>query len=134
MCIVNIKLLYSQIQNSANAKKAEREANILDTNNIEIYTNGKPIADFTEDNKPESELNPSQIFQLHKVKVAKRSTDFKHKEEYTDHSMAIARPSQGLPTLTNSYTTHEGTHLTYTQFNQAMFQLSAQNALGLDLA
>ena len=133
-----LKLLYSQIQTSANSKKAEIKANILDPNNIEIYTNGKPIADFTGDNKPESELNPSQIFQLHRVKVAKRSTDFKYKEEYTDHVMAMARPSQSLednnniPTLTNSYTTQEGTYLVSTQFNPAMFQLSAQQALGLE--
>lgn len=135
-----LKLLYSQIQNSANAKKAEIEANILDTNNIEIYSNGKPLADFTGDNQPDSELNPAQIFQLHTIKVAKRSTDFKYKKEYADNAMAMARPSHNLddnnniPTLTNSYTTQEGTHLAASQFNQAIFQLSAQQALGLDLA
>lgn len=135
-----LKLLYSQIKTSANSKKAEIEANILDHNNIEIYTNGKPLADFTGDNQPNSELNPSQIFQLHRVKVAKRSTDFKHKKEYADHAMAMARPAQDLddnnniPTLTNSYTTHEGTHLILAPFNRAIFQLSAQQALGLDLA
>lgn len=137
---IALKLLYSQIQNSANAKKAEREANILDPNNIEIYSNGKPLADFTGDNQPDSELNLAQIFQLHRIKVAKRSTDFKYKKEYADHAMAMARPSHNLddnnniPTLTNSYTTQEGTHLILAPFNQAMFQLSAQQALGLDLA
>lgn len=135
-----LKLLYSQIKTSANSKKAEIKANILDPNNIEIYSNGQPLADFTEDNKPESELNPTQIFQLHSIKVAKRSTDFKYKEEYTDHAMAMARPSHNLddnnniPTLSDSYTIQGEYGLTYTPFNQAMFQLSAQKALGLDLA
>lgn len=135
-----LKLLYSQIQNSANSKKAEIKANILDPNNIEIYSNGQPLADFTEDNKPESELNPSQIFQLHTIKVAKRSTDFQYRKEYTNHAMAMARPSHNLddnnniPTLSYSYTIQGEYGLTYTPFNQAMFQLSAQRALGLDLA
>lgn len=137
---IALKLLYSQIQNSANSKQGLIEANILDPSNIEIYSDGKPLADFTEDNKPESELDPSQIFQLHTIKVAKRSTDFKYKKEYTAHAMAMVRPSQSLednnniPTLTNSYTTQGENGLTYTPFNQAMFQLSAQQALGLDLA
>ena len=62
------------------------------------------------------------------------------KKEYTDHAMDMVRPSQSLednnniPTLTNSYTTQGENGLTYTPFNQAMFQLSAQQALGLDLA
>ncbi len=77
---IALKLLYSQIQNSANSKQGLIEANILDPSNIEIYSDGKPLADFTEDNKPESELDPSQIFQLHTIKVAKRSTDFKYKK------------------------------------------------------
>lgn len=138
---IALKLLYSQIQSSANSSDnlALINANRLDPNTIEIYTNGQPLADFTGDNQPDSELNPSQIFQLHRVKFAKRSTDFKYKKEYTDHALAMTRPSQSLednnniPTLTYSYTTQEGTHLTLAPFNQAMFQLSAKEALGLDL-
>ena len=135
-----LKLLYDQIQDSANSKQDLIEDNRLDLGNIEIYTNGKPLSDYRVDSQFDSEFSPSQIFQIHRIKVAKRSTDFKYKEEYTDHAMAMARPSHNLddnnniPTLSNSYTTQEGTHLTYTPFNQAMFQLSAQKALGLDLA
>lgn len=136
---IALKFLYFQIQDSAKSRQDLIEDNRLDLGNIEIYTNGKPLADFTGDNQPDSELNPSQIFQLHRVKFAKRSTDFKYKKEYTDHALAMTRPSQSLednnniPTLTYSYTTQEGTHLTLAPFNQAMFQLSAKEALGLDL-
>ncbi|MEY3470886.1 MAG: hypothetical protein RLZZ223_236 [Candidatus Parcubacteria bacterium] len=136
---IALKLLYAQIQDSANSKQDLIEDNRLDLGNIEIYTNGKPLSDYRVDSQFDSEFNPSQIFQIHRIKVAKRSTDFKYKDEYTEHSMAMARPSHNLednnniPTLSNSYTTQEETHLTYTPFNQAMFQLSAQRALGLDL-
>jgi hypothetical protein len=87
----------------------------------------------------QSDLDLSKIFQLHRIKIAKRSTDFKYKEEYTEHYMAMSRPAQNLednsniPTLTNSYTAQEDIRLISTPFNKAIFQLSAQQALGLPL-
>lgn len=135
-----LKLLYSQIQDSANSRQDLIEDNRLDTNNIEMYVNGSLLLlDIPETEQLDLRLNPAQIFQLHPTKVARRSTDFKYTEEYKNHSRAMARPSQKLdnnniPTLTNSYTTQEGTHLTPAPFNQAMFQLSAQRALNLHLA
>lgn len=133
-----LKLLYSQIQDSANSRQDLIEDNRLDNNNIEMYVNGSLLLDMTKAEQLDLRLNTAQIFQLHRVKVAKKSTDFKYKEEYTDHAMAMTRPPQSLednnniPTLTNSYTPQEGTYLVSTQFNPAMFQLSAQQALGLE--
>ena len=137
-----LKLLYSQIQDSAKSRQDLIEDNRLDTNNIEMYVNGSLLLDMTETEQLDLRLNPAQIFQLHPIKVAKRSTDFKYKKEYTEHAMAMTRPPNSLednnnnniPTLTSSYTTQEGTHLTPAPFNQAMFQLSAQRALNLYLA
>jgi hypothetical protein len=133
---IAIKLLYSQIQDSAKSRQALIEANRLDLGNIEICTNGKPLADFTEHNQPDSELDPSQIFQLHPIKVAKRYSDVQYNESYVKKSMAIVRPSRDLsdysniPTLTDSYNSKDSK----VKFNQARFQLSAQRALDLYLA
>lgn len=132
---IALKFLYFQIQDSAKSRQDLIEDNRLDLGNIEIYTNGKPLADFTEHNQPDSELDPSQIFQLHPIKVAKRYSDVQYNEPYVEKSMAIARPSRDLsdyiniPTLTDSYNSKDGK----VKFNQAMFQLSAKEALGLDL-
>jgi hypothetical protein len=133
-----MKLLYYQIQTFAKSQTYLIEDNKLDLNNIEIYTNGKILGEYEVDTQ--SDLDLSKIFQLHRIKIAKRSTDFKYKEEYTDHYMAMSRPAQSLddnssiPTLTYSYTTQEDTRLVSTPFNKAMFQLSVQQALGLPLA
>jgi|GEM_PF-970332 len=133
---IALKFLYFQIQDSAKSRQDLIEDNRLDLGNIEIYTNGKPLADFTEHNQPDSELDPSQIFQLHPIKVAKRYSDVQYNEPYVEKSMAIARPSRDLsdyiniPTLTDSYNSKDGK----VKFNQAMFQLSAQRALDLYLA
>jgi hypothetical protein len=133
---IALKFLYFQIQDSAKSRQDLIEDNRLDLGNIEIYTNGKPLADFTEHNQPDSELDPSQIFQLHPIKVAKRYSDVQYNESYVKKSMAIVRPSRDLsdysniPTLTDSYNSKDGK----VKFNQAMFQLSAQRALDLYLA
>ena len=115
-----LKLLYSQIQTSAQ-KRDEVSQNILDVNNIELYTNGKDI-------------------ELHRIKVAKRSTDFKYHQEYNPHNQAMSRYSQNwdnrnnIPTLTDSYCYSERGDLITTPFNKSLFQLSAQQVLGLPLA
>jgi hypothetical protein len=133
---IALKFLYFQIQDSAKLRQDLIEDNRLDLGNIEIYTNGKPLADFTEHNQPDSELDPSQIFQLHPIKVAKRYSDVQYNEPYVEKSMAIARPSRDLsdygniPTLTDSYNSKDSK----VKFNQARFQLSAQRALDLYLA
>jgi hypothetical protein len=133
---IALKLLYSQIQDSAKSRQDLIEANRLDTNNIEMYVNGSLLLDMAKIEQLDLRLDPAQIFQLHPIKVARRSTDFKYKEEYTDHSMAMSRPAQNLedksniPTLTDSYTSQDGK----VKFNQARFQLSAQRALDLYLA
>jgi plasmid maintenance system antidote protein VapI len=131
-----LKLLYSQIQDSAKSRQDLIEDNRLDTNNIEMYVNGSLLLDMTETEQLDLRLNPAQIFQLHPIKVAKRYSDVQYDEAYSKQSMAQARPSRSLgdysniPTLTNSYNSKDGK----VQFNQAMFQLSAQRALNLYLA
>ena len=134
-----LKLLYSQIQTSAQ-KRDEVSQNILDVNNIELYTNGKDIEEKLIESQSDTELDLYQIFQLHRIKVAKRSTDFKYHQEYNPHNQAMSRYSQNwdnrnnIPTLTDSYCYSERGDLITTPFNKSLFQLSAQQVLGLPLA
>jgi hypothetical protein len=129
-----LKLLYSQIQRSANLI----DFNSLDSDNIDLYTAKDEIS--LAEHQQNSTRDLSSLFQLHLIKIAKRSTDFKYDTNYSPETQATAKFSRdwdnpnNISVLTDSYYTNLDGKSTKSELNRALLQLSIQDILGIPLA
>jgi hypothetical protein len=129
-----LTLLYSQIQSSANLIGV----NSLDSDNIDLYTAKDEIS--LAEHQPNSTRDLSSLFQLHRIKIAKRSTDFKYDTNYRPETQATAKFSldwdnpNNISVLTDSYCENSDGKITKADFNRALFQLSVQDILDISLA
>ncbi len=129
-----LQILYAQIQKSARS----RDINTLDFDNIDLYNQNGRIT--LSETQSDSTITLSELFQVHLIKVAKRSTDLKYDHTYQPHNQAMAKFSQdwnnpnNISSLSDSFYEKKDDKIAKKDFNRDLFQLSVQDVLNLPLA